>query len=122
MKGYIYALFSIEDKSHPIYIGSTTQKIYKRHASHRKDYKRYKEGKLKTFTSSFILFNKFGFNGVDHKLIKEVDIEGRKELLKYERETIEEYKNKCLNVRSPYRSEEERKEQKNNIENRTKKK
>mgnify|MGYP001099225761 CR=1 FL=1 len=97
MKGYIYALYSIEDKEHPIYIGSTIQKIYKRHAAHRKDYKRYKEGKF-SFISSFILYDKFGFEGVDHKLLKEVEIEGRKVLLKYERDTIEEYKNICLNI------------------------
>ena len=121
MKGYIYALYSIEYKEYPIYIGSTIQKIYMRHTEHRKNYRNYLNGKYH-FISSFILYDKFGFEGVAHKLIKEVEVDSRKELFKYERETIEEYKDKCLNIMCPYRTEEERKELKKEWEEQNKNK
>ena len=115
MKGYIYALYAVEDKEHPIYIGSTIQTIYARHSDHRKRYRQYLNEKYH-FISSFILFDKFGFEGVAHKLIKEVEVDSRKELFKYERGAIEEYKNTCLNISSPYKSEKKSKNILNNIE------
>ena len=108
MKGYIYALYSIEDREYPIYIGSTTQKIYYRHTAHRCLYRQYINGKYSNFTSSFILFDKFGFEGVAHKLIKEVEVDSRKELLIHEKEAIQN--NNSLNIiKHPFTTQEEKK-------------
>ena len=98
----------ISDKTNKIYIGSTIQDyLSKRLGGHRKDFKKWQETN-KNYCSSFDIL-KLG----DYKIIllEAYPCESRDELNKREREYIEKYKNKCVNIDCPYFSREEVEEQ-----------
>ena len=88
----IYALRSnLTDK---IYIGSTTQPLYKRFHSHR----RMKD--VKTLSASIM----FQFNDVYIELIEKYSCKDKDELTKREGEIIRENKDDCVNLRIAGRS------------------
>jgi hypothetical protein len=82
-KGQIYKLWSPQGEEDEIYIGSTTQLLYKRKASHKSNKK----------CRSKILFEKY--DDVRIELIEEYPCNNKAELNKKEGEYIKE--NKCLN-------------------------
>ena len=91
-KGKIYKIISNE--TNEIYIGSTIQSLSKRLAGHRRDYKNYYGGNLKSFKSSFNIL-KYG----DYKivLIEEYLCDNKEQLLKREQYYIDntDCVNKC---------------------------
>ena len=94
--GRVYAIRS--HQTNGIYIGSTTQSLSMRMAGHRRDYKRYLDGKTNYVTS---------FEIVQHEsyieLLFEGDFESKGALRKKEGEYIRELEcvNKCVAGRTP---------------------
>jgi hypothetical protein len=85
-----------------VYIGSTTQSLSKRIGEHRKNYKRYQEGK-ETNTSSFEII-KYGDAVIT--LIEAIPCNSKEELLRAERKHIE--KTVCVNkIKKPIVSRDE---------------
>ena len=79
-----------------IYVGSTTkQYLSQRFVQHRSDYKGWKENKKKSFTSSFILFEKYGVDNCKIILIEYFPCNTHDELLSKEGEHIRS--NECVN-------------------------
>jgi len=65
----IYKIWSTEGPE--IYIGATTKKyLSQRMSAHRKDYDYWKNGKIKTNYTSFILFDKYGIDNCFIELIE----------------------------------------------------
>ncbi len=92
--GKIYKLWSPQGEEDEIYIGSTTDKLYKRKASHKQ-----KGNKCQ----SKILFEKY--DDVRIEVIEEYPCNSKAELEKKEGEYIK--KNKCLNKQIAGRTEQE---------------
>ena len=90
--GKIYKITDIEYTK--MYIGSTTQPLYKRLSKHKCDYKRWKSGK-DTKTMSFDLFDEFGIENCKIELIEEFSCENKEQLRKKEGEHIKN--NQCVN-------------------------
>ena len=107
-QGKIYKIEPIvEHDEGDIYIGSTTKKyLSQRMTAHRKDYKRWIEGK-KGHTTSFILFQKYGIQNCEIILIEEVDTTTHDGLVSKEAFYIKAFK--CVNKYVPFKTEEERK-------------
>lgn len=92
----IYKIYSPSiDK---IYIGSTTQSIYKRFASHRYHYILYKKGNY-PYQSSFDIVK---FDNCEIKLLEEFKCENRQELFKKEGEWMKKNKNLVNRVLAGY--------------------
>lgn len=81
-KGKIYMIVpKCEHLENECYIGSTMKKyISERLHEHRKDYRKYNEGRKKYMPRSKILFDKYGPYGCEIKLISEFDVSCRQEL------------------------------------------
>ena len=77
-----------------MYIGSTTQPLYKRFNDHKSKYKHWKNGKDKKITS-YDLFEEFGIDNCKIELIEEFACENRDQLQKKEGEHIKN--NICVN-------------------------
>ena len=77
-----------------VYVGSTTQTLSMRLTGHRKEYKRFKEGKRNN-VSSFDIIQQGNYDIV---LIENVSCESKEELHRQERHFIEflECVNKCI--------------------------
>jgi len=78
-----------------MYIGSTTQPLYKRLSKHKCDYKRWKNGKLTKKITSFDLFDEFGIENCKIELVEEFKCENKEQLHKKEGEHIKN--NICVN-------------------------
>lgn len=101
-KGKIYKIVvnNTEDEYRP-YIGSTTKAyLSQRFVEHRKDYKRYKDGKRNS-VSSFILFDKYGIENCEIILIENYPCNSKDELMARERHWYDNIENcnKCKPIR-----------------------
>lgn len=90
MKGYIYCIRSYQTED--IYIGSTINKLSRRMAGHRQQYKKHGNDKNKYVTSFAILKNGDAYI----ELIEEVEIEDKHALHKLEGQHIKNTIN-CIN-------------------------
>ena len=90
-----------------VYIGSTTQLLYKRWNDHKKRSRKPEKNQYSTST----MFKKYGMENCKIVLIKEVTVKNTEELRMKEREVYDEYKSKglCINQYLPYKSVEEKK-------------
>lgn len=82
MKGKIYMIVpKCEHDKNDIYIGSTMKKyLSERLHEHRKDYRKFNEGKVKYTSRSRIIFDKYGVYNCEIVLINEFDVDCREEL------------------------------------------
>lgn len=105
MNGKVY---KIEDnETGEIYIGSTFQNIYKRLSGHRNDCKSYDEGKRKYDLASGNIIRR---NNYSVEILQDIICENKDELLFLERQTIDKYGDKCINInRTPISTTEEKK-------------
>jgi hypothetical protein len=87
------------NKTGAVYVGSTTQKLCVRLSSHRRDYKRYLNGKY-SFVSSFNIIKNEDYDIV---LIESFSCETKEELHKKERHYIESLE--CVNKNIPTRTD-----------------
>lgn len=101
MKIKIYKIVNNIDNR--IYIGQTTQPLYKRWNDHKKNYR----NKNITKCSSKILFDFCGYENCKIILISEHDVENKEQANKIERQCIDENKNICVNCNMPYKTENE---------------
>ena len=89
-----------------IYIGSTTNKLLcQRMASHRCEYKKYKDGSCNSKVMSFDIFDKYGLDNVKIVLIELVNANSKDELILKESEYIRN--TKCVNKVIPNRTQKE---------------
>jgi len=95
--GKIYAIRSFETDD--IYIGSTFNPLYKRLASHKNHFKKYKNGTWHKFITSFKILE---HNDAYIELLEEYQNLTKDQLNKYEGEYIRKMKcvNKCIMGRS----------------------
>ena len=104
--GKIYKIEPIvEHEEGDIYIGSTT-KLYlsQRMDSHRSCYKQWKNG-VQRYTSSHLLFEKYGIENCNILLIESVNANSKDELHAREKHYIK--KMKCVNKVIPSRTKKE---------------
>jgi predicted GIY-YIG superfamily endonuclease len=94
---------SVDDR---VYIGSTIQPLYKRWNEHKKRYRK----KETTQYSSSILFNDYGYDNCKMILENEIEVNDKFERNKIEREYIDKYKNCCVNLHMPFKTEDELKQ------------
>ena len=88
-------IYKITDNAYTkCYIGSTIQPLSSRIGGHRRDYKRYLDGKHK-FITSFALFEEFGVENCKIELIEAYPCENLEHLLKKEGEYIRSIE--CVN-------------------------
>ena len=104
--GKIYKIEShLGDK---IYIGSTTKEyLSQRMDAHRRDYKRWKNGKF-TLTNSFKLFDEYGVENCQIVLLESYPCNSKDELTAKEAYYIKT--NECVNKIVPQRTSKEYKE------------
>jgi hypothetical protein len=102
MKGILYKIIG-GDKC---YYGSTTRSILQRWREHLSNYKLYKL-KFVAHTSVYDIFDEYGVDNCKAELILELEFKDRNELLNKEKEYIQN--NKCVNIKIPIRSKEEKK-------------
>ena len=82
-----------------VYIGSTTNRyLCERMASHRRNYKRYLNGKS-NFVSIYLLFNKYGVENFDIFLVEEINVNSKEELHSHEGRHIRTSKNINYNLK-----------------------
>ena len=120
-QGKIYKIEPLaEHPEEDIYIGSTTQKyLSDRFSGHRRDYKRFMEGK-KNYTSSYDLFQKYGVENCNIYLLEHFNAKDRSELEAKEGQYIQ--KLKCINKIVSGRSKQQyRKDKRDEINNHKKK-
>lgn len=93
--GKIYKICDVNEIM--VYIGSTTQDLCERMAQHRRDYKRYKNGKINCITV-FQIFEKFGIENCKIYLVENICCENKEQLLQMEAKYIRELQcvNKCI--------------------------
>lgn len=96
-KGKIYKI--VAGQSNECYVGSTFNNLKYRFQSHKNNYKAREGGG--TFTSSHILFEKYGLENCKMILIKEYEVVDRKHLEAYEQLWIS--KLKSVNLQSAFR-------------------
>ena len=78
------------------YIGSTIEKLCTRMAKHRYEYLQYKKGnKKKGKTTSYNLFDKYGYENLKIELIENFECNSKEEL--YKREGFHIQNNECIN-------------------------
>jgi len=99
--GKIYKIESYQ--TNDIYIGSTCQPLCERIAGHRKDYKRWKNGKCRYITSFSIL----DFDDAFIQLLESYPCSNKEELTARERYWIKNLNcvNKCIPMQSPKESD-----------------
>jgi len=103
--GKIYKIETINGEG-DIYIGSTTkQHLCQRMVEHRNNFKQWKTG-VKTGTTSYILFDKYGIDACKIILLETVICNSRDELLARESHWIKTLK--CVNKIVPLRTKEEK--------------
>ena len=102
----IYKIYS--QLGNDIYIGSTSRSIVGRFNEHIKNYQYSKLDNTKTYTSSFRLFEQYGTNNCCVVILEKINVETRSELLQIEAKHIKENKQFCVNINSPYTSEEDK--------------
>lgn len=100
--GKIYRLVS--NVSGEQYIGSTTQPLYKRLSYHKKNYKCWKQGKRRDYTTSFKLIET---GDVEIILIEDYPCERKEQLHSRERYWIENVEGGCVNKCIPTRTHKE---------------
>lgn len=101
--GKIYKICDFEDTKR--YIGSTCEKyLSNRLAGHRKEYKRWKAGKVPKVTS-YCLFDEFGVENCKIILLESFEYTTREELKKKEAEYITTVE--CVNKNIPARTKED---------------
>ena len=105
----IYQIKVNTDEEYLPYIGSTCKNyLSQRMSYHHQDYKKYKKNPEKyDYISSFILFDKFGFENCFIELLELVSCNCNDELKKKEREWIEKI-NCCNKVKRPFVTKEEK--------------
>jgi len=108
MKGYIYKLY--DNTNENVYYGSTRQQLSKRINDHSGCYKRYLKGTY-NYCKSFDIIKNCDYS---YNIVEEVEYDERWELLKKEREYIEN--NVCVNKMIPFRTTEEIKENQRKID------
>jgi len=82
--GKVYKIEPINGDEGDVYFGSTTkQHLSQRMDSHRKDYKRWKEGK-RNYVSSFSLFEKYGLENCKIILLDNVNANSKDEMISKE--------------------------------------
>lgn len=115
MNGKVY---KIEDnETGEIYIGSTIHDINKRLSEHRHYCKSYDEGKKKYDLASGNIIRR---NNYQYKVLHNIVCDNKDELLLLERQTIEKYGDKCINInRRPIVSTEEKKIKQKEYKNKT---
>jgi hypothetical protein len=88
MKGIIYKIITdASDGKFKIYIGSTTKTLKLRQSLHEHHYKRYVAG-LFNYVSSFEIIK---HNWYEFGVIKEVEVNNKIELGRFEKEAMEQY-------------------------------
>ena len=93
-----------------VYIGSTTkQYLSQRMSNHRSDYKRWKNGTLKTNFTSFILFDKYGVENCQIVLLELANVKTKDELVEKESFYIKTLR--CVNKVIPNQTRKEYLEQ-----------
>jgi hypothetical protein len=102
-KGKIYRL--VCNTTGNQYIGSTTQSLSQRLGGHKKDYKRFLEGKITKQVSSFSILCE---NNCEMILIEDYPCENKNQLERRERHFIETVQ--CVNKYKPAQTKEELKE------------
>lgn len=90
-----------------VYIGSTTQPLYRRWNDHKQRAKRI----TGTHHTSKILFDKYGIENCSIVLEHTEDVLDKEHCNKLEREWIDKYSGRCVNKYMPFRTNEERCEQ-----------
>jgi len=118
-------VYKIEYKDEGIlYIGSTLEKFNTRVRLHKKNYKRYIEGKTRASLSIYHYFDEFGIDNFKFEKIKEYNCCDKKHLFAYEQLYIN--KTDCVNILNPFRinklthkkyRNEHKEERKNNFKN-----
>lgn len=86
-----------------VYIGITKQPLYKRWNEHKK---RWRKKDTTQYTSS-ILFDAYGYENCKIILEEEIQVENIEHAHRKERDAIDRYKNTCVNLYRPYRTEGE---------------
>ena len=82
-------IYKICDNSYNMcYFGSTVQKLTQRMTSHRKDYRQYKSGDKKKYTSAFAIFDEYGIDNCKIELVEVFPCNSKEELHKREGEYI----------------------------------
>ena len=103
--GKVYKIEPINGDEGDVYFGSTTkQHLSQRMDSHRKDYKRWKEGK-RNYVSSFSLFEKYGLENCKIILLDNVNANSKDEMISKEAYYIRNFK--CVNRTIPDRKKDE---------------
>lgn len=98
MKGIVYKIVCKVD-SEFCYYGSTIQTLNVRWNSHKKDYKRWKEGKGDNI-STHEYYNKYGIENFNIELVEELEFEKEGELEKREQYYIDTFD--CVNIRNAF--------------------
>jgi predicted GIY-YIG superfamily endonuclease len=99
-----YRIVSKTEADGECYIGHTIQPLHKRFYGH---------GSPSNKCSSRVLFEKYGKENLEIVLIHEMEFENKQEAVREERRLFEEYAEKRVNIRYPFRSEQETKEKDN---------
>jgi hypothetical protein len=108
-KGKIYKIVADTNEEYKPYVGSTIESLSRRMGGHRRTYKHWKN-KGGGYMTSYDLFDKFGVDKCKIILLEEYSCENISQLLMKEREWFD--KMECCNQIRPYRSVEEKFEQK----------
>ena len=103
-KGQIYKV--VDNELNVCYIGSTTQKLCKRMAQHRKDFKKYLNDSSYKNTSIFTIFQSYGVENCKIELIEKYPCESKEDLMAREGYFIKAID--CVNKRIAGRSSKER--------------
>jgi hypothetical protein len=93
IRGAIYKI--VDSGNNKAYYGSTINTLISRFENHKQSYKRWKAGKLKTKTSSFVIFDEFGLDNCKIELVELFPCNSRIELLRKEGGYIKN--NECVN-------------------------
>ncbi len=101
---FIYQVESKTDKEHPVYIGSTQLRLAKRLRTHTDNYTKYKSGTY-NYVTIFDLFEKFGTDGCEIKLVQILKVNSKQEALVIEGQWIKN--TKCVNQRIAGRTRKE---------------
>ena len=98
-QGKVYKIASLNAEEGDTYYGSTVETLSRRMSQHRTHYKGWKNGQC-NYTSSFLLFDKYGLENCLITLVETVSVTSKEELLQRERFYIENNKcvNKCLPI------------------------
>ena len=108
-KGTVYKIIADNDETQMAYIGSTCKsQLSARMSYHRADYKAFKDGKKTNFTSSFLLFDKFGVENCKIIFLESYDVSSKDELKSKEQIWIDKIPN--CNKYKAFRTEEQKKE------------